>query len=313
MRKVDLVAELPHYRDHIEPIWQALPDDIRGSDYGTGPAVTTNILLVGGYSDVKRHFYNDVIYVEHGAGQSYVGMDRAVTPFYAGGPQHRQTLAFICPTFESGAKWAKAYPDRTAFVVGCPKLDPWHRGDRGIPDRKTVAVTFHWNADTTGVPETRSAFEEYFPVLQDAVSFWKSEGWTVLGHHHPRYEAIAEFWKTELKDDVEYIATSSEVLDRASVLVADNTSLQAEFLSLGRPVVYLNHSMYRRDVSHGGRFWDWPSWSAPHQTINSPHELASLSLASLQVPTRHPFAYADGEAANRAADCITDLLRNRND
>lgn len=71
-------------------------------------------------------------------------------------------------------------------------------------------------------------------------------------------------------------------------------------------VVWLNSPAYRKEVWHGGRFWKWPQYGGP--TIDNPASLAELDLDGLQVPTGHPYAYADGLASQRAADFIVTLL-----
>lgn len=312
MARVDLVAEWPHYRDHLQGIWDRLPDHVRGIDWADGPAAprSEDLLLVAGYSDVKRHPHRRVVYAEHGAGQSYVGLAPVVAPFYSGGGQHRNVILHLCPNQETADRWFTRYPKQRAVVVGYPRLDPWHAGGRGEHEPRTVAITFHWDMPFTGVPETTSAFGHYLAVLPEVVRIWRDAGWQVLGHNHPRYSAVADFWKqpdlTSL--GVTYVNDPARILDRAHVLVADNTSLQAEFLSLGRPVVYLNHPAYRRDVEHGGRFWQWPSWSPTQHSIDTPEDLARLNFDTLSLPNRHPFAYADGNAGQRAADAICSLL-----
>lgn len=309
--RIDLVNEYKHYRDHLIPIWNALPEDVRGEDFGLSAAARIpedRLLLVAGYSDVKTFGRNKVIYVEHGAGQSYKDLNVGAKPFYSGGPQHRNTIGFVCPNQEVADRWLSTYPDTPTAVVGCPRLDPWHRGDRGHCEPRTVAITFHWDAQATGIQETASAFPYYHSHLLDTVVRWKQEGWHVIGHAHPRYPALVHFWNTpEMREaGVEFVESSDGVLDRATVLVADNTSLQAEFLSLGRQVVWLNHPGYRRTVEHGGRFWEWTSFGG--LTVQTPQELSRLSLDTVPHATRHPYAFADGYASQRAASFVASIL-----
>lgn len=315
---VDLVAEHPHYYDHLLPIWNALPPDIKGINHGiTGNNTTVNIVgdarvLVAGYSDVIRYASSPVIYVEHGAGQSYINLPAAVAPFYsplAITKQHRNVIAFICPNVEVARRWSEFY-DRPTFVVGCPKLDPWHSGLRGESEPRTVAITFHWNPPAsvwTHVPELLSAFDHYWPVLVQTVKNFKRAGWHVIGHAHPRANSVTEFWRTECSQSVEFVHDSADVLSRAAILIADNTSLSAETMSLGRGVVFLNHPAYRKDVEHGGRFWQWSERTGV--SIDTPQDLADLDLDSVPASTFHPYAFADGLAAERAASAVVSLLQ----
>lgn len=305
-KSIRLVASEPHYLDHLQPIWDKLPDEHKREKGG-------DLILVGGYADVKYNPTKPYIYVEHGAGQSYIAPEdrdslrlfTSVQSYYSGGKGHSFCKLFICPNEQVAQRWQTRYPDTPVAVVGSPRLDHWHINND--PDEKTVAVTFHWDALFTGIPETASGFNHYWQSLIPTIRNWKSQGWTVLGHHHPRYPAVSQFWNSkEALDAGVEPATARDVLDRASVLVADNTSMQAEFLSLGRRVVWLNIPQYRRDVSHGGRFWDWPEMGGTQ--IESPDELTELDLESVPVASQHPYSHNDGNASTRAKDAIINLI-----
>jgi hypothetical protein len=302
-----LVASEPHYLDHIQPVFDRIPEQYHWT------RGVPDFMIVGGYADVKDFPTRNYIYVEHGAGQSYTNPTdperfRSVRAYYSGGNAHQKCALFLCPNEEVAARWQERYPDKPTAVVGCPKLDPWHSGARGAVESRTVAVTFHWDALFTGVPETASAFGLYYQSVIDAAARWRAEGWTVISHNHPRHDAARRFWSgQEAKDaGIEYVASSAEVLDRASILIADNTSLQAEFLSLGRRVVWLNLPSYRKDVDHGGRFWSWPEMGGLQ--VDSPAELTVLNLDDVPETTGHPYAFADGHASERAAGAVLSLL-----
>ena len=286
---------------HLLPIWERLPDNIKGT---INPHHTNRTLLVAGYADVKRFPGNRYIYVEHGAGQSYIGIDKAIAPYYSGGHGHRNAVGFICPTTESADRWRTSFPETPVTAVGSPYLDPFYGRQ---PDPRTVTITFHWNALFTGVPETASAFSFYAPHLLDVVTRWKQQGWHVIGHNHPRYAAVRQFWtRSEMRDaGVEYVPDYATVVERSAVIVADNTTAQADFLSLGRGVVWLNHPSYRRDVEHGGRYWTWTTLGG--SSINTPQDLAHLNLADLSPPSGDPYAHADGNASERAASFVSSV------
>jgi hypothetical protein len=283
--QVRLFARKPHYRDHLRPIWDLLPDEYKL----TGEWGRFDWLLIAGGPDIRHgHPY---VYVEHGAGQSYRGY---TGPGYSGGSGHDECKLFVCPNDEVAGRWQVRYPDIPAVVVGCPRLDRYHTGYE--PPERTVAITFHF--DLRIVPETRSAFPHYRDGLANMIESYREQGWTVLGHAHPRYRRVlGPVWRSL---NVEW---TDHPLRDVAVLIADNTSLQAEFLSCGRPVVALNAPWYRRDVWHGGRFWDW---SVQH--VESSQEAANLRLGELKRPTSHPYAFADGKAAERAATAIQHVL-----
>lgn len=315
--RLRLVASQPQYLVHMRPIWDALPDACKAGEFlfkhdRPLPIEPGVINLVAGHSDIQRAPVQKFILVEHGAGQSY-DWKYATGPIadgsYSGGRGYNNCLGFICPNIEVAQRWFKRYPNVPSAVVGCPKLDPWHNAARGTPEPRTVAITFHWDALFSGVPETSSAFSAYHDYLFDIICKWKRDGWTVLGHWHPRYPAVEEFWKRLNKQiGVEVIADAAEILDRATILVADNTSMQAEFLSLGRRVVWLNHDAYRHDVEHGGRFWHWPQQSG--LSVDNAADLLNLDLDTVPATTWHPYAFADGEASTRASHAIQFWLRS---
>lgn len=309
--KLHLVASEQHYADHLLPVFAALPEHMKGDQViGRNRRWNheTDLLLIAGYADVQRSPGVPYFYVEHGAGQSYGVIPAGGS--YSGGPGHNYCRGFICPNTNVAMRWLARYPITPSAVVGSPRLDDWHTGHRGDPERNTVAITFHWDALHTGVPETASAFGHYFQCLPDLIQRWERAGWRVLGHWHPRYPAVGEFWRSlRFETGIEVVSDAAEVLDRASVLVADNTSMQAEFLSLGRRVVWLNHPGYRRDVELGGRFWTWPR-TYGGSVVDDARSLLALDLDSVPEPTGSPYAFADGLASQRAAQAISFWLRS---
>ena len=65
------------YARHIDPIWAALPDDMRGDVIGhRRPKLwripKTDVVLIGGAVDIDYDWGCNQVYVEHGAGQSYI-------------------------------------------------------------------------------------------------------------------------------------------------------------------------------------------------------------------------------------------------
>lgn len=251
--------------------------------------------MVAGAIDAQSHPSHEYVWIEHGCGQSF----RTNNAAYPGGRGHERCRLFTAPHERAAARWRLAYPTTAVAVVGCAKLDPWHRGDRPDPDPQTVAIAFHW--DCKLYPETRSAFMHYSHGLKDAVASFRAQGWTVIGHSHPRCQRrLQRFWGVL---GVEWVETSAEVFDRASVLATDSPSLTAEFMSLDRPVLALNAPWYRREISHGERFWDWPL----HYVENAA-ELAETALGSLESAHWSPYAFTDGRAAQRASEAILEVL-----
>ena len=113
---------------------------------------------------------------------------------------------------------------------------------------------------------------------------------------------------------MEAVKDFGDVLDRADLLVGDNTSALYEYASTGRPVVVMNAPQYRRDVHHGLRFWDYP----PGLQVDRPEQLADTIARALTDPpgaqalraaaVGETYAYTDGHAARRAVTAIEEIL-----
>lgn len=252
--KVHLFATERHYERHVRAVWKHLPDDVRGEEFtGRAAAVRsmpgTDYVMVGSFYDIDRVQRHRLIYVEHGAGQSYNGCgDHALTEAYAhAGSRHPQrVIAYISPRISIAEAWG-----RPAFPAGCPALDDLVDRHRTW-DEKSAAITFHWNARTVA-PEAMSARPHWLDHLHEIVSWLQDYGFTVIGHGHPRDHDAKGVWDNL---EVDFWPNADEVLAHANLLIADNTSLMYEAAALHVPVIALNAPWYREDVHHGLRFWD---------------------------------------------------------
>lgn len=328
--RVNLYASLPHYADHLWPIWEQLPEQLRGvsiaardgSWWGSSPyreAMPPGPVLVASYGDATSGNVRgrDLVYVEHGAGQTYGGDPAGVGAAGLSGTTARgldRVRLFVCPNEQVAERWRAR--GGNAVVAGCPKLDRWHVPRNAEPppwlhpEDPVVAVTFHW--DCTLLPETRTAWPEYDQVLPELAAWARANHVRLLGHGHPRIESqLRRRWAA-----LEVTSTSdlALVLENADVLVADNTSAMYEFASLGRPVVAVNSSEYRRHVEHGLRFWS----HVPGVQVDRPADLVATVAAQLAdrtmgaelraAATTAAYAHTDGHAAERAARAIMETL-----
>lgn len=322
-------ASLSHYADHIDPIWDALPETARGaswSPFGDRPGTSMpggpggrerplQPVLVASWPDAVTYEARrrPLIYLEHGVGQTYeADPTMAGAAGWAGNrdPSLRRTILFLCPNETVAAGWRARF-DAPAVAVGCPKLDAWHRGDRPKQGPPTVAVTGHWDCPLG--PETRSALPHFDRALPGLARWAASNGVRLMGHGHPRAWGgpLLRRWSRVGVVPVRDFAT---VLDQADVLVADNTSALYEFASLDRPTVVLNAPWYRRDVHHGLRFWD----AVPGGQVDDPDDLVPAVEAALRDPAAtaglratavaRAYAATDGRAAERAAAAIMEVL-----
>jgi glycosyltransferase involved in cell wall biosynthesis len=324
---IDFYASLPHFYRHLAPIMRALTPhtEVRGWSRGgecEWPVMkpldreAVNLAVVASWDDAQRFPDKRTVYVEHGAGQQYVGTNGSG---YAGAPGLDHVVLFLCPNETVAARWQRAYPDAQVDVVGSPALDlhfarlPVTQVD---DDRSAhhppvvVALTFHWRCSIC--PETMPALPHYeagFPAL---VASLRVCGMDVLGSAHPRGRGSQrQMWD---RLGVRYEPDPDRVLQEASLLVADNTSLLPEAAAAGVPLVWLNAPWYRRDVQHGGRFWDWPRGQVQ---CDEPDQLMDAIVAALDDPAGARaareamvdsiYADRDGCSAERAAAAIASL------
>jgi hypothetical protein len=292
-----IYSRQPHYDDHLRPIAHALGVPIsRTLTPGPEP------VLVAGYGDVlaARKVKRQAILLNHGAGQTY-NVDH---PSYSGGGHRRDVLLFLEPGPHAAEATVRSMPNANVVQVGCAKLDELHRTRRRRHNATpVVAVSFHWRCNV--VPETDTALDHYRDALADLVA---GDEWTVIGHGHPNIQHELEPIWNEL--GVEFVPRLADVIDRADILVADNTSALYEWASLDRPVVCLNAPHYRRDEHHGMRFWD----AVPGIQCDSPGDLvaavkkAFVDPVEARVARQHAVSRAyvacDGKATERAVAAI---------
>lgn len=278
---VDAIACERQFIDHLAPVWRLLPPQHRGRfltdaalveharargveaeaiDAGTlrrtslppkadpGPGPAAFVVSIGDTKIGRRLGYRRFTFMEHGAGQAYLGDPSAIRhPSFAGGDDREDVELFLVPNEYSADLWRRAYPGARVELVGCPRLDE-------LPARQpgpgpVVAVSFHWPARV--IAEADTALGHYFPAMARLAA-----AHTVIGHAHPKgdwQERMARYYR---RWGIEFVADFDEVCRRADVYVCDNSSTLFEFAATGRPVVVLNSPTYRRNVHHGLRFWD---------------------------------------------------------
>jgi hypothetical protein len=318
-------------RDHIEPIWQALPLEARGVFAGrcgdhTGRWDRDHAVIVASWADAKRVAPRPFVYVEHGSGQSYdghAGIERVGGYSAAAGLD--DCSLFLSPNETVAKRWRFAYPNTRNEVVGCPRLDvarARHLLRDGGADSRTrrrdpysahseahpsVAFSFHW--DCTIIPETRSAWPHYARGMRSTVDELRRRGYDLVGHGHPRDAGmLGRRW---YRLGVPYWPDSMQVLTDADVLVADNTSLLWEFAAMGKPIVLLDAPWYRRDVEHGLRFWthaDAGPRVSDAESIPDAVDLAVRDSEQWRTNRRRAvddvYSGLDGSCADRAAQAI---------
>jgi len=279
---IDALSSAPHYRAHLLPLWEALPPECKGHRVdldGGGPQYlplrsvprpSGDSCVVASFRDVGKAWhrgYRRIALVEHGIGQSYVGIDNGS---YAGGGGRDPISLFLSPNETAAGRDRARYPRARVEVIGDPAVDSLpRRSPYGPP---VMAISFHWN--WTKVPETRTALDHYLGALPDLAREFQ-----VIGHAHPKaLDKLAPIYR---RLGIEVVSTFREVCERASVYVCDNSSTIFEFAATGRPVVVLNAPWFRREVEHGLRFW---AAAGIGRNVDQPEDLAEAIRCSLSEP-----------------------------
>lgn len=345
--KVDLLAHEKHFFDHLAPMFAAVPREYRGSiivpdtlrKYVLDSPYSFRPTDIDFYTGVRRHAIAKMqksrrnlvlcsasgdqihaarankwtIFTQHGAGQSFNKKQSS----YAGFAGRSYVGALLYPGDNPADKDRPLYPDAGVYVIGCPKLDPWHSGELEQPknDRPVVVFSSHW--DCKVVPETRSAFYHMLPGL-DALASLSGTEFDLFGHGHPR--SLHQFVPEYRKRKVPVIRNFADVMKRADLYIMDHMSTLYEFAAAGpgghgRPVVVLNDPRYRRGVEHGLRFW-----SAAHVGLNCdrPDDLVDVVREALKDTAKAKqnrfdavqmvYKYTDGKASERAGHAIVETI-----
>jgi len=213
------------------------------------------------------------------------------------------------PNEYSAGLWRGAYPGARVEIVGCPKLEDLNRlaAARVESERPVVAISFHWPAFTCD--EAGTALGHYLDTLPALAAAYQ-----VIGHAHPKGDWPARVERHYRRAGIPFVSDFGDVVRRADVYVCDNSSTIFEFAATARPVVVLNDPKFRRNVRHGGRFWDWATVGIQ---VDQPADLLPAIAQALADP---PAVRAERErvlelvypvragAADRAAAAIVDWL-----
>lgn len=337
---MDAVACEPQFVDHAAALWRSLPSDLRGRfrtpfvdraarlgveaealdvneikaneplppkarPWADGP--TAFVVSIGDIKLGRRLGYRRFVFMEHGAGQAYLGDRGAIRhASYAGGIDRDDVSLFLMPNEYSAALWRQAYPRAQVEVVGCPRLDD-------LPSRvegpgPVVAISFHWPAHSV-VQEAGTVMGHYLGILPEL-----AKAYPTLGHAHPKGDWQTRMFTQYAAAGIETVTDFDDVCRRADVYICDNSSTLFEFAATGRPVVVLNGPMYRKAIHHGLRFWDAADVGVQ---VDKPADLVeAVRLAIEDAPARRQareaaldkvYAYRSGAAA-RASDVIADHL-----
>jgi hypothetical protein len=304
--KIHTLSSRPQYQRHCEAIWRHVPPELKGESFH-GPKARADrlppedVVLVGGAIDIDV-VPNRIIYVEHGAGQTYTDITKPATAaHYPGGKHPSRVIGYVCPNNQVALAW-----DRPTIVVGCPALD----GIQPQPRMPMVcALTFHWDAYRVSA-EARSARDHYAEHLHMIVQWLRSHDVEPLGHWHPNDTTTKIMWdhlQIRTEPDID------NVLEQATFMIVDNSSAGYEANHVGIDTLWLNAPWYRKEVEHGLRFWDQvpgpqfdDAWQLVEYPLTSPFHRAKWLLKQDLVDD-HVYPVKSG-GGKIAADWIVELL-----
>jgi hypothetical protein len=198
-----------------------------------------------------------VVFVEHGAGQTYVREDGSIHGGYSGGRNRNKVGLFICPNRDVAQRNLSAYPNSSVAIVGSPRLDDLFvsRRYRAKHQKRpeSIGISFHWDCQIT--PESGSAFGEFAEQIKHFVHYARVCGMDAIGHGHPKaWNYLSAYWYDQ---KVEPVKDWQEVVGLIDALFIDNSSIMFEAAALDIPMVLMESDKWRRNVNHGMRFWDY--------------------------------------------------------
>jgi hypothetical protein len=336
---IDFLASQKHYIDHIAPVWNRIPVELRHDFYvpnniisyaqsklvghgmylfGYGERVFPQNdypILVCAYGDLIAAQRNNparkIIYMEHGTGHAFG------TAAYPNGVGKRDYASLFLAPNEYTRKLIQSVRNTRVEVIGTPKMDIYEGvfdiTQRmiqliGTPSPPVIAIAFHWGDRHSVPPESGSAWEYYKDILPELNKRYK-----IIAHGHPLAQHI---YKREFERlGIEWVGSFDNILTRADIYINDLSSTLYEFACTGKPVIILNAPWFRRDMQWGIRFWDYSDIGL---NVNEPEELFSAIDTTIQeyvsirleerrqmVEELYPYI---GKSAERAARIITEYI-----
>ena len=237
-----------HYNAHQFPIADLLGR--KGHDVCIGDYVPTpdSLAVVASYKDLVRIRPNRtlLVYMEHGAGQSYQNLPSNLANYYSGG-EREGVAAILAPgKIAAEAYWRSGYKGEVV-QIGCPKLQDMmllynnYQRDPAKPFR--VGLCFHW--DCRVCPETEATWHQWLHIIDFLTPDPLLE---FVGFVHPR---------NKIQLGMQYAMRDVPVVDSRTpvdCLLCDNSSVGFELNACGVPVIWLDGIQYRKNVQHGLRF-----------------------------------------------------------
>lgn len=241
---IGVYASMPHYKLWAETLaaasgldWEPIERD-QLHLWDDGP------ILVASYIDSQKLDPNrhTIWLTEHGVGQSYLHINGGRYMSYAGG-RGRTHVDLYLPPGEYAAGLERATRPRAKIVkVGLPILD-------GMVAERDGGPVFVWHWACGACLESGSAWDDWAKVVLPLADRWPGAAM----HAHPRNLAVR---KAATAAGWRWVDTWQEVVQHASVVIWDNTTVGYLAALLDISTVLLNGARWRWDVHHGLRFYE---------------------------------------------------------
>jgi hypothetical protein len=230
-----------------------------------------------------------LILVEHGSGQRYY-TSRGWEDASGGAPDENVTL-FLAPSQRVADQMAPVLPNAERVVVGSPALEQIHPVGGG-----PIVWAVHWNSPLRGrATEAGSSWPWSIDIMANLADVFD-----VIAHSHPRWQGItnkiqvhASRWGVPFSPDWPELART------CSMLVADNTSIMWEALTLGIPVVAMTPPKWDDDAPHGFPRFGPDRIQLP--TIHDPRQAVDVVTSTLGTVPSDPGVYDRVEGATAEA------------
>lgn len=261
--KIHGYASESHYRDHVAAVWDALDPESQGvflhhdlltlqktrPNKNASPEDWWLVSSVQDASSLKAiHRNTQVILLEHGVGQTYIG-SRGLGCI---GTERAKVVDTFWMPNNRAAQLQSACCSKPVHVIYPHRLDVLQRlRSTAIRSEKPLVVFSFHHHQIGGCPEQRSTYGDWLGEIETMLG---RDDFDVVGHAHPREQELLRRWRAMR---VPVIETFDEVVQRADLYVCDNSSTIYEAAALGIPVVVLHGHSYRPAVKHGLRFYQF--------------------------------------------------------
>lgn len=234
---------------------------------------------------------------------------RLATRIYARSETQRDMFAEFCLTGSGDVR-----------VLGVPKFDRC----RNLPSQPQAVPTVLWNPHFSVEPGGWSTFAFYLDALLSYVQarpdihliarphFRIMRDAEIVGGEYLELvnrlrEAATRLPNVELDQSADYLASFS----RADAMISDLSSLASEFLTTGKPLLYL----HRLDSPGANRdaqyFFECPTaleWPAVERFLDDVRERRDTDAPRRQLLLERHFEHLDGHSAERIAADLVSIL-----